>query len=495
MTSVGAILLDWIDRDAMCRVCLCPNPVAKWNLFDCTIVGRPIAEVLAEVAGVPIQRGDNYPTVCCSDCLKQVEAAGKLREQCHESNRRMAQIFDSVLAVVIKPDAPPADVEEEEEENVKEEPMEEDSFADSVEPVVEAPLAIAAVHGMPEEPAPPVVPAEGSTSSQNSTVISNFKVDGLEIRIEVPDLQSILQQSATPSLVEPLPQSSKELPAASPPAKYECCGCPCKFDTEEAFDEHVRDFHEPKRVPLERVRKGFFECFRCYRLVKNLKIHHTRGNYCQICCLLFKNCKDLNQHYNSKHKIIRTVVPSLSYECCGCTQNFSTEKAFQMHVELVHKPQRPPKEALKPGYKECFRCYKPVKNLKEHHIRDRYCKICREQFSNDFTASIHYRSRHAVRKITQDEVKICCGCAAQFPTIGALKLHSNQVHYQHKPVAFDAERSFQCEICFANFADYAELDAHQTRYQKNNKQHRCGRCARSFFFLNSLRDHEKTHAS
>lgn len=476
MSSVGDILLDWVDRDAMCRVCLCPHPVAKWDLFDCTIVGRPIAEVLVEVAGVPIAKGDNYPTVCCSDCLQRVEAASRLREQCQQSNRRLAQIFETIGGVTVKQEAAV-----EEEEDV---PMEEE----------EAPLTIAAIHGMPEEP--PAVVGEGS--SLNSTVISNFKVDGLEIRIEVPDLQSILQQSVEPSLLEPLvPSGAEAIPVEKPAAaknKYECCGCPCTFDTEEEFEEHVQSFHEPRRVPLERVRKGFLECFRCYRMVKNMKVHHTRGNFCQVCSVLFPDYRELNKHYNSKHKIYKDTAQDRVIECCGCTHTFKTDKAFRDHVESFHKPARLSPEQLKHGYRECERCFKAVKRLKEHHVRDRYCKICCWQFTDDRAASIHYKNRHSKRKPSPDDVKICCGCAAPFPTIGALKIHSNQVHYQHK-AAFDERAPFQCEICFDNFRDYGELDEHQTRYQKNNKQHRCGRCERTFFFLNSLRDHERSHAS
>lgn len=483
MNAAGASMLDWFDRDEMCRVCLCPNPVAKWNLFECTIVGRSIAEVLVEVAGVPIQKGDNYPTVCCSECLKQVEAAGKLREQCQVSNRRLGQIFEMISGVVVKQESP-----ENVEEPVGDEPMELDS---SAIPLVEASLAIAAIHGMPEEPAPaPVV--EGS--SQNSTIISSFKVDGLDIRIELPNLQNILEQSAAPSLLEPIPASSEVIPATTT-VKYECCGCPSTFDTEEQFDEHVRSFHEPRRVALERIRKGFFECFRCYRLVKNMKIHHTRGNFCQICSKLFRDHKELNEHYSSKHSIFSKLKkkPTPNHECCGCSQVFTTEKAFEEHVKTVHKPMQVPKQSMKPGWKECYRCLKAVKRLKEHHIRDRYCKICGWQFEDEATASNHYRTKHSYKGDHAD-VKVCCGCATPFPTIGALKIHSNQVHYKHKS-AFDAERPFQCEICFENHRNYTELDEHQTKYQKTNKPHWCDRCERSFFFLNSLRDHERTHKS
>lgn len=516
---VGGALADWVDRDAMCRVCLCPNPVAKWNLFECTIVGRSVAEILTEVTGVPVRQGDKYPTVCCSGCMKQVEVAHRLREQCRESERRLVEIFEKLEGMVVdkavEKEGGVSDIKEEPEYEMI---LEEESLAGSAE--VEAPLQIAAIHGL-------MLPEEAvSVAAENppSTVISNFQVDGLEIRIEVPGLENILLQNAVPeepstpqiipseasapplggSPASPIgessappsepstpPTSASAAPPTStssaPPIAIECCGCPLTFPTEEKFEAHVQEVHEPHRPSLHLRRKTPpYECFRCYKLVHILKSHHMRGNFCKICSQYVVD----SRHYRDKHGFYLNPKPEGKFECCGCPHIFFKEQEFKDHVETVHKPQRTAN--LKPGQTECFRCYKPVARLKDHHMRHQFCKICSRQFPDSKSAKLHYKHKHRTYSDSTHEMKICCGCAAPFKKIGDLKIHSNQVHYQHLP-KFDKERPFQCEICFQNYRDYDELHEHQTRYQKNNKPHQCEDCGRSFFFLNSLRDHQKTH--
>lgn len=331
-----------------------------------------------------------------------------------------------------------------------------------------------------------------------STVISNFKVEGIEITIEVPGLQEIMAETAQlrPAPSEVIPGEGLVSKAGSPivASFYECCGCQQKFSTNMQFETHVQTEHWPHRKPPEMVPRGHRECYRCYRTVKNLKSHHTRATYCKICDEHFRDLQALNRHYKANHADVASAgLPTPiqnTFECCGCVQVFKTEQKLTDHVQSVHAPLRVPPEKRKKAFKECSRCFKSVKRIEPHLIRGKYCKVCSREFPDVKLALLHYRNKHVRQRVS--EVKVCCGCGAQFDTIGELKIHSNQVHYQHRPPII-AERPFKCEICYENFPDYAELDQHQTR--QNNKPHRCAHCERTYFFLNSLRDHEKTHTS
>uniref|UniRef100_A0A1Q3EZ04 ZAD domain-containing protein n=1 Tax=Culex tarsalis TaxID=7177 RepID=A0A1Q3EZ04_CULTA len=140
---------------SVCRVCLQSiDPVATWSLFDCSVAGKSLVEALAVVGGIQVQTGDNFPKSCCSDCLKQVEAALKLRELCQESNRRLGQMF----AVAVKNEPPECEEEE-------------DSF-------------VASSHGYFE----PAVMEDGDTVA---SVLQQFGLDGFVATVEGQDLETV----------------------------------------------------------------------------------------------------------------------------------------------------------------------------------------------------------------------------------------------------------------------------------------------------------------
>lgn len=376
-----------MDRNAMCRVCLEPNPVAKWSLFECTIVGQSIADVLTLVGGVEVRVDDNLPTVCCSGCLKDVEVAHKLRERCQESHRRLAQIINSVPQIVLKHE--PQEVETFKDEPLDIEPDEQTVMGDSgCFTIVEHPTEPEAMNEQP----PTAVPPE-------SSILTKLKVDNMEITIALPQLNELAQENGL----------------SQPPSV-------------------VIEPDDPLR---------------------------------------------------------------LAHECCGCARTFKTAQELDVHIQRVHAPRRVPPHLRRAGFKECYRCFRMVKRMKEHHVKNERCKICSRIFPSTRAASNHYRLKHSSETSGapfEYRKKICCGCAAHFETLGDLKIHSNQVHWCQNRTDIELDRPFQCEICYANYPDYAALHQHQTRFQKDNKHHRCAHCERTFFFLRSLRDHEKTHA-
>uniref|UniRef100_A0A182NYQ5 Protein krueppel n=1 Tax=Anopheles dirus TaxID=7168 RepID=A0A182NYQ5_9DIPT len=154
-----------------------------------------------------------------------------------------------------------------------------------------------------------------------------------------------------------------------------------------------------------------------------------------------------------------------------------------------------------------------------------YCNECSVDFYDSATLQRHYESKHAyaiygwksfgVSEIamfdtsTEEEDDnvpaipekknwqrapvpncICCGCSMVFDTEPELKLHAEAVH---APLAMqtDAERPFQCNICYHTFTTPRGVSEHQ--YTKRMLRYQCTTCGKRFGKYYQLLKHEVTH--
>ncbi|KAG5872725.1 hypothetical protein JTB14_019968 [Gonioctena quinquepunctata] len=110
---------------------------------------------------------------------------------------------------------------------------------------------------------------------------------------------------------------------------------------------------------------------------------------------------------------------------------------------------------------------------------DLKCKICKEEFDDDYYLQQHYKSRRLAEKSYK-----CCGCGKLFRDNTQLNVHARK---------HTGEQPYSCKTCGKRFSVNGNLSKHM-RIHTGERRFTCDTCDRKFTQFAHLEDHMKTHS-
>lgn len=134
------------------------------------------------------------------------------------------------------------------------------------------------------------------------------------------------------------------------------------------------------------------------------------------------------------------------YNCSSCNRNFSQEKYYKRHMDVVHNQ--------KFKCKNCEKSYSNKYELTRHNCtvqpnrREVFiCEVCKKKFIHQ-----RYLKKHLLRNHKNIQNFLCEICSKSYSTKTAYELHT-RTHM---------ERTFECEICHKKFHRKHTLGEHMT---------------------------------
>ena len=269
----------------------------------------------------------------------------------------------------------------------------------------------------------------------------------------------------------------------------QCFLCNEKFSKIRTKEDHIRSFHNDKRVcgtcgerfkaaiSLERhVKSHIIEpehmCHMCgkkYQLLHRLNSHirskHTESSaiineyICDICGYNIKHRGNLTRHMKTRHM----KITGFGCNLCSITRTFTTKNSLDQHIYNTHKVEAPFKCVA------CNRGFPTESNLRSHNTHncksldkkkntnysDNYfneipdgfqCKLCDMVYVTQEKFRTHYKSKHRF------SLK-CNICGQQMGTSASLRRHKKTIHENLKP--------FKCPYCEKSFGQKTSLDSHR----------------------------------
>jgi len=176
--------------------------------------------------------------------------------------------------------------------------------------------------------------------------------------------------------------------------------------------------------------------------------HFDQEVTCDICGLISKNSRTLQDHKKYKHSVEGQTI------CRTCNksflnEDFSNHKCSQIICNECGK-------ILKS--KICLE--KHIQNIHRINEKSHICNICGKGFTSKALLKIHFGSQHENK-----EPPIPC------PECGAkVKNLRNHMRFVHTP---DEERKFQCQQCGKGFDHMKNLDQHMMNKHLKLKPYNC----------------------
>uniref|UniRef100_A0A8D8AIL9 Zinc finger protein 26 n=1 Tax=Culex pipiens TaxID=7175 RepID=A0A8D8AIL9_CULPI len=437
----------------MCRICLRPDPVPRQSLSEGTIVGRPAAEVLSLVGGVPILPEDRYSQVCCADCWQQLEVAYNLRELIQQSYRKLGEMLNGVADKVVVVKQELGEVGEEQASIVGNY-----EFLD----LKSDPCSSTVVKSEPMD-------SEELPSEEEETPKIKEEVTVEETRVEDPDESSSDGARGNPrSFFEELPVKPTQ-----------CCGCRLSCANMEELHAHFKAVHAQNRTPSSEIKKGLQECSQCYKLIRSKNSHRPRSLRCKLCGEMFSKWYGATLHYKNKHRPGKRPEPKI---CCGCHERFQTTAELKIHANLTHFPNRLPHDEKRPFVCEiCYKNYPDHTGLHQHQRR--LAKDSKPHQCTQCERSFHFlnalRDHELMHK--QEKTLPCPKCPALFITQHSLRKHI--ARHEMPPT------KFQCATCAKCFKSQKSLREHGYVAHTGERPHKCGHCEASFARYDCYRAH------
>lgn len=181
-----------------------------------------------------------------------------------------------------------------------------------------------------------------------------------------------------------------------------------------------------------------------------------------------------------------------TWKCEPCVKEFPTAVELWMHDNENHCepsviPYEDPRDWLKLQF-ECDMCGKKfrtrgdiARHMKEMHIKNSVCDICKESFFNNAARSRHRREEHA--QILKIPCNICGVLITNKPS--RMEAHIKNSHISQNMI---------CPTCGKVCKNDVSIRMHMIREHKPPK-HECRHCGKRFKTTNHLRDHEAVSSS
>ncbi|XP_055910435.1 zinc finger protein 546-like [Eupeodes corollae] len=239
-----------------------------------------------------------------------------------------------------------------------------------------------------------------------------------------------------------------------------CLACGENLSDEEALQQHVKDKHWSRKLPVE--------CSHCKKkyqlntLPMHVKYAHSDVARAAVdkvftCKYCFKNCEDPIQ----LEKHVKNHKAKHLYSCVICGNDFKGKAVFEKHKAEMH-----PMQNVNSKIKKCNRCEFTttqqsllVKHRKKKHYN-------------------YYHNR--IRKF------LCAYCPKKFLTLKTLNDHEDYQHGEQKT-------AHQCDLCGKKFDTNFKLQLHKKSAHENERPYMCKECPKAFKLKSQLLQHEKNH--
>lgn len=235
-------------------------------------------------------------------------------------------------------------------------------------------------------------------------------------------------------------------------------------------------------------------CGKTYRnsrlLQRHIQYHKASKIDCPICSKSFTHTSNLKRHLNS-HK-----PPPEGFSCSNCTRKFEKGSQLYNHLKL-HKASNDTD-----SYRmQCDQCEMETTSLSafvyhmshehgvpKHQVKAFRCHLCPVRFVSKQGMGRHIQTVHQNQKLAQNNARKfqCTECGKCFQRMMHLKVHLNS----HAGI-----RPFTCGECGLSFAQQSGLNLHIRAKHRNQKNHVCPVCRKSFAQSAHLKHHELIHSN
>lgn len=246
--------------------------------------------------------------------------------------------------------------------------------------------------------------------------------------------------------------------------EFICSTCGKEFSGENSLYEHYLFVHKGARPHICDV------CGKSFQLKARLKEHLRKHTgelpyQCEICGLRCMTTHALKFHKRSHF--------STRHTCEICDKSFIKKQNLNEHLEKHWKKD---KNILLPQIFTCpiCNCELPTFRMLKHHM-----------------LGSHQLERHDPLIMKQKPLYECNECQEKFKHQMSLKAHKEKVH-EGKGMP---PRTFQCDVCKAEYKAKQMLINHIKSKHSNEKQYECAQCNKRFADVKTLYRHILLHTN
>ncbi|XP_055643325.1 zinc finger protein 271-like [Toxorhynchites rutilus septentrionalis] len=491
-----------MDASDICRVCMEDDGIFT-SLFhseeDC---GLSPAHIIANCAGISVEKHDGLPGMICNGCLRAINDANAIISKCRNSDRKLRKILclSNMTNVIGKQECSIG-------EDIKD-----SEVCYSEQDVVESNGPSICETLLNEETSVQKAGNEGTLSEKsgsNAASVSSItnETENRETPECIPSAHVLIKEDNEPNF----PVYEEEYLVE---------------ELKESLDEHIQDVADKKCNPFQNMDN---HCYMEENTNLGIEVDGSEIiNDADEKLAIKMEVETLDEeHYENYEAIEEEQHDSKELEsehsiesinCCGCSIEFQTRQELETHSISVHLPLQD-KKCTTEDWFSCDICYKKHSSLKalKFHNANRYNKKMR-------TCACCHLVLHSIRRKRQHEqlhktlpadheIK-CCGCDQIVP-FKQLGMHSDSVH---KRVDQIHRTSFVCEVCFLDCKFKQRLESHQAKHDffhiktqlTNSKQpeasfnvtsakidgkHRfiCDICRKDFSTKGNLKSHRLLH--
>ncbi|XP_055601237.1 zinc finger protein 585A-like [Uranotaenia lowii] len=442
---------DLVKLDDVCRTCMKNSSEMRsiFGAFEQTTIDR----VVSECTGVMITQDTHLPDQICKSCIRSLKEYVKFIKTTRSVDKKLRNLLKSafvgqkcsklqVLVKNIQPNPPSTEIIEIKQESEHDFSDEGGHFAGEDD----------SNSGFKE-------PDFNNSHSEPETLYQLAK--------EEPALEDVCPPSVEPAEVKVKKRGRPRKCETMHTNSSSATSKPIRKRKEKDSDNNPSEWKQRKRAPstdsLDDVEREFFK-----------PVTKAAGEItCCKCLRFFKNTNELTAHARSVHPLDKSQS-NRPYRCEICSKGYLNFRGVEVHREKIEN---------------------------EYCIFE--CQSCGERFINRQHRKTHaHKHRSKGFEISEEQLRelgfLCCSimCSKSYETEAELLVHAEQIHGYHKiEVGLNqqnADRNFQCNVCFKQFMTEESLLRHRARKYRP-KQHICMVCGEKFVGRHELVDHEKTH--
>uniref|UniRef100_A0A8D8DXV7 Zinc finger protein 226 n=1 Tax=Culex pipiens TaxID=7175 RepID=A0A8D8DXV7_CULPI len=489
----------------VCRVCLLEDADVFLSVFS-KLEQVPIAEMLSQLTGLQLAKGDGLPRFICKECSEDVLKCYKVRRKCLESERQLRSTLEKsrekmklveqylkkemlkgsesenknvageslVLAEEVLKDvagseqlmsmlcpAQPVEkqesfktIDETEESVTAEEELHsttssaitikrEADFVVSLDPVSEL-----IVHTQPDADADLELDADTVETKACESMVS------IEV-VQEEEAETVIENDAVEAAVETEEYDFGE--------EY--------LETQEEDDiQYTIDSDIGEEEVVMMVQKLVSSAEQKQQQDQNGKI---------ICCgceMHFETDEQLQRHSIAEHEKMRIKSNAKPFECQICFKRFLSEQRLTLHQTYAYREKSHVCEKCTAR----FTCRGSLLNhMKTHAERTYKCDVCSKCFYTSSTLQSH-------RLLHSDSKQFKC----PEPNCGKSFLRKSDLHIHL--VSHSDERPFVCEVCESRFKSKAHL-VHHGKVHTREKPYKCAKCDKAFGTYSARNVHQLAH--
>ncbi|XP_062561706.1 zinc finger protein 98-like [Armigeres subalbatus] len=481
-----------------CRVCLADEADVFMSLFSKS-EQVSIAEMVNELTGLKISKGDGLPRFICKECSEEIQKCYRVRLKCLESDKKLRHTLEKthqkirIVEFYLQQEIhrgetscagkTPDSISAEVLNNVVRDDklMEMLSSKDPVDvPVGPDSTAVAETASEDVEPLSPSNICIKQENSIDLIIKLDDKEEGTENKILEEEVEA-LEEVAAASFVEE--ESTSNLNASSTENEEACSTSNQNMVEEELeYSEVYLDMTDdsPEGAQYNIVTEGEDDVEDDTIVGKAESEHSQEGNAGKsICCgcqMVFSSNAELAQHSNDEHGKMRLKHSAKPFECDVCFKRFLSEARLLIHKNDVYRE----KNHVCDMCNARFSCRGSLLNHKKTHAeRTYFCEDCDKSFHTCSTLKSH-RLLH-----TNNKQYKCLAenCDKTFRRISDLHIHL---------VSHSDERPFECETCSRRFKSKAHL-VHHGKVHTKEKPYKCNKCDKAFGTYSARKFHQFGH--